>query len=71
MSTTPTMRRRRPGAGSIPADVASWFAGTGPLPWAALLHEDEPSLLRQWNAYLEVHPGAAHPADAPWINWPA
>lgn len=69
--STPPMRRRRTGAGTIPAGVVAWFEGRGELPWDALLPEDEAGLLRHWNAFVEVHPGAEHPSDAPWIGWPA
>lgn len=69
--TTGRRRRRDSMTEDIPAAVAAWFAGTGSVPWAALLHPELASVPDWWLAWKADHPRAAPPAGAPWITWAA
>jgi hypothetical protein len=67
---TTRARRSTGAAGTIPPAVAAWFAGQAvPTPWEALLPDTEANVSAWWRAWLAAHPGAAQPANAPWIQW--
>lgn len=69
-----TTRRRRERTAEMPACIADWFAGRATADaagWPALLPDGEADVLAWWQQWLQEHPGATPPADAPWISWPA
>jgi hypothetical protein len=67
-----TLRKRR-NAGTVdgvPPDVSAWFTGERGPGWSALLAPDLHRVPEWWALWLQAHPDAVLPRDAPWIAWP-